>query len=164
MTDEPLLRNTSGIATDRVAEQPVESRALELAIGGNVRRLRAQTGLSIADMADRIGISKAMLSKIENAQTSCSLNTLSLLAAGLDVPVTSLFRGADVEQQVPGTGGQPFGQFMIVHRPFSNRSTTICARSSGWRSGVSRRSGFFGRWYGLSIPVKCVISPARALA
>ncbi len=99
MTDEPLLRNTSGIATDRVAEQPVESRALELAIGGNVRRLRAQTGLSIADMADRIGISKAMLSKIENAQTSCSLNTLSLLAAGLDVPVTSLFRGADVEQQ-----------------------------------------------------------------
>ena len=38
------------------------------------------------------------------------------------------------------------------------------ASSSGVRSGVSRRSGFFGRWYGLSIPVKWVISPARALA
>ena len=41
---------------------------------------------------------------------------------------------------------------------------TLCACSSSGRSGVSRRSGFFGRWYGLSIPVKCVISPARALA
>jgi transcriptional regulator with XRE-family HTH domain len=49
-------------------------------------------------MAARVGISKAMVSKIENAQTSCSLATLALLAAGLDVPVTSLFRGADSER------------------------------------------------------------------
>ena len=40
------------------------------------------------------------MSKIENAQTSCSLSTLALLAKGFDVPVTSLFRGADVERQV----------------------------------------------------------------
>ncbi len=46
-------------------------------------------------MAAKVGISKAMLSKIENSQTSCSLSTLARLAAGLDVPVTSLFRGAD---------------------------------------------------------------------
>ena len=49
-------------------------------------------------MAARVGISKAMMSKIENAQTSCSLSTLALLAKGFDVPVTSLFRGADVER------------------------------------------------------------------
>ncbi len=35
-----------------------------------------------------------MLSKIENAQTSCSLSTLARLAEGFDVPVTALFRGA----------------------------------------------------------------------
>jgi quercetin dioxygenase-like cupin family protein/DNA-binding XRE family transcriptional regulator len=46
-------------------------------------------------MAAKVGVSKAMLSKIENAQTSCSLSTLARLAAGLDVPVTALFRGAD---------------------------------------------------------------------
>lgn len=43
--------------------------------------------------SQRVGISKATLSKIENAQTSCSLTTLSRLAAGLRVPVTALFRG-----------------------------------------------------------------------
>lgn len=39
-----------------------------------------------------------MLSKVENAQTSCSLSTLALLARGFDVPVTSLFGGAEGER------------------------------------------------------------------
>nr|WP_242680467.1 XRE family transcriptional regulator [Nocardioides sp. IC4_145] len=71
---------------------------LETAIGHNARRLRQQHGLSVAETAARIGISKAMLSKIENAQTSCSLTTLSRLATAFEVPVTSLFRGADIER------------------------------------------------------------------
>ncbi|KQY06801.1 DNA-binding protein [Mycobacterium sp. Root135] len=72
---------------------------LEKVIAKRVRALRRSTGLSVGDMALKVGISKAMLSKIENAQTSCSLNTLARLAAGLDVPVTSLFRGADTERE-----------------------------------------------------------------
>lgn len=68
---------------------------LEKAIAHQVRSLRRAAGLSIADMSMRVGISKAMLSKVENAQTSCSLSTLARLAAGLDVPVTMLFRSAD---------------------------------------------------------------------
>uniref|UniRef100_UPI00355A6899 helix-turn-helix domain-containing protein n=2 Tax=Nocardioides sp. TaxID=35761 RepID=UPI00355A6899 len=52
----------------------------------------------------------SMMSKIENAQTSCSLSTLALLAKGFDVPVTSLFRGADVERPAAftksGTGAR----------------------------------------------------------
>jgi transcriptional regulator with XRE-family HTH domain len=88
---------------------PVEGD-LERAIATQVRAYRVLSGLSVADMADRVGISKAMLSKIENAQTSCSLTTLSRLAAGLEVPVTALFRGVDAEREavyVPkGHGGQ----------------------------------------------------------
>ena len=72
---------------------------LERVIATQVRKLRKSSGLSIGDMAERVGISKAMLSKIENAQTSCSLATLARLAAGLDVPVTSLFRGADSQRE-----------------------------------------------------------------
>ena len=83
---------------DRDPHAPVEELQLEAAIGRNVRKLRAQLGLTVAKMAARVGISKAMMSKIENAQTSCSLSTLALLAKGFDVPVTSLFRGADVER------------------------------------------------------------------
>lgn len=97
-TEGGLLRNVSGSARDRDPARPVDEVEIETAIGANVRKLRQQHGLTVAEMATRVGISKAMLSKIENAQTSCSLSTLALLAKGLDVPVTSLFRGADVER------------------------------------------------------------------
>jgi transcriptional regulator with XRE-family HTH domain len=73
--------------------------ALERVIAVRVREYRQAAGLTVGDMAQRVGISKAMLSKIENAQTSCSLTTLSRLAAGLQVPVTALFRGLDDERE-----------------------------------------------------------------
>ncbi|WP_347565718.1 XRE family transcriptional regulator [Nocardioides sp. IC4_145] len=98
MSDAPLLRNQSGTARDRDPAAPLADLELETAIGHNARRLRQQHGLSVAETAARIGISKAMLSKIENAQTSCSLTTLSRLATAFEVPVTSLFRGADIER------------------------------------------------------------------
>jgi transcriptional regulator with XRE-family HTH domain len=98
MTDEHLLRNQTGTARDRRPAESVEELALEAVIARNVKQLRQQVGVSVADMAERIGISKAMFSKIENAQTACSLSTLSRLAEGFNVPVTSLFRGADTER------------------------------------------------------------------
>jgi transcriptional regulator with XRE-family HTH domain len=55
--------------------------------------------MSLADLALLSGISKPMLSKIENAHTSCSLTTLASLAESLDVPVTSLFRDADIPRE-----------------------------------------------------------------
>ena len=110
MTDVPLLRNQSGTARDRDPSEPVDELEFEAAIGRNVRQLRQQQGLTVAETAARVGISKAMMSKIENAQTSCSLSTLALLAKGFDVPVTSLFRGADVERPAvfvkAGTGAR----------------------------------------------------------
>ncbi|MCV7347734.1 helix-turn-helix domain-containing protein [Mycolicibacterium rhodesiae] len=105
-----LLRNQSGTARDRDPHEPVADVEFETAIARNVRQLRQQLGLSVADMASRVGISKAMMSKIENVQTSPSLSTLALLAKGFDVPVSTLFRGADVERPAAfvkaGTGAR----------------------------------------------------------
>ncbi|GAB6898998.1 helix-turn-helix domain-containing protein [Kineosporia succinea] len=98
MSDAPLLRNT-GTTRDRSPSDLGEVLGLEAAIGLNVRRLRQQTSLSVAEMASKAGLSKAMLSKIENAQISCSLTTLALLARAFDVPVTALLRGAETERQ-----------------------------------------------------------------
>lgn len=112
---DPLIRNQSGTARDRAvgkdaAGLDTAELELETAIAHNVRRLRIAQGVTVGDMAARAGISKAMLSKIENAQTSCSLGTLSRLATALDVAVTSLFRGADVERSAvfvrAGAGAQ----------------------------------------------------------
>ncbi|MCL2423190.1 MAG: XRE family transcriptional regulator [Micrococcales bacterium] len=72
---------------------------LERSIARQARAHRVAAGLSVAEAAARVGVSKAMLSKIENAQTSCSLTTLARLAAGLEVPVTALLRGVDSERE-----------------------------------------------------------------
>jgi transcriptional regulator with XRE-family HTH domain len=92
------IHRDTGDPAPRDREVPTDTPpvpGLERAIAAQVRALRRASGLSVADMAAKAGISKAMLSKIENAQTSCSLSTLARLAAMLDVPVTALFRGAD---------------------------------------------------------------------
>ncbi|PAZ14809.1 DNA-binding protein [Streptomyces sp. SA15] len=99
--DTPAFPARAGDLPDREVDPGEAARKLELevVIGRQVREYRTAAGLSVAEMAARVGISKAMLSKIENAQTSCSLTTLGRLATGLGVPVTALFRGVDADRE-----------------------------------------------------------------
>jgi transcriptional regulator with XRE-family HTH domain len=87
---------------------PGSSGQLEWVIANHVRNRRQAIGLTVAQLAELTGISKGMLSKIENAQTSPSLATIERLAAALDMPVTSLFRGLAEERDAvfvkAGTG------------------------------------------------------------
>lgn len=71
-------------------------------LGNTIRELRLQHGLTIAEVAERADISRGMLSKIENAQTATSLETLSRLAQALGVSMAGLFRHYDI----PGGGAQ----------------------------------------------------------
>lgn len=81
-------------------EHPAGSAvALESVIGRRVRELRVELGLTTAQLGDEAGLSKAMVSKIENARTSPSLHTLERLSGALGVPLTSLFRGLDEEHE-----------------------------------------------------------------
>jgi transcriptional regulator with XRE-family HTH domain len=91
---------TRGTAEPTVAEVPSETATGQLGwvIANHVRSRRQEIGLNVGQLAERAGISKGMLSKIENAQTSPSLSTLERLAAALDMPITSLFRGLAEER------------------------------------------------------------------
>jgi transcriptional regulator with XRE-family HTH domain len=82
------------------AQPPTDSSSSQLGwvIANHVRNRRQAIGLTVGQLADLSGISKGMLSKIENAQTSPSLATVERLAAALDMPVTSLFRGLAEER------------------------------------------------------------------
>ena len=75
-----------------------ESGALERYLGNAIRDLRQRHGLTIAEVADRAGISRGMLSKIENAQTATSLDSLHRLAQALGVSLSTLFRNYDVPE------------------------------------------------------------------
>jgi len=75
-----------------------ESGALERYLGNAIRDLRQRHGLTIAEVADRADISRGMLSKIENAQTATSLDSLHRLAQALGVSLSTLFRNYDVPE------------------------------------------------------------------
>ncbi|MGQ0659165.1 MAG: helix-turn-helix domain-containing protein, partial [Chromatiales bacterium] len=61
-------------------------------LGKTIHELRRHDQLTIADVADQAGISRGMLSKIENGQVSTSLETLGKIAAALGVSLAHLFR------------------------------------------------------------------------
>ncbi|MCY7393148.1 MAG: helix-turn-helix domain-containing protein, partial [Leptolyngbyaceae cyanobacterium CAN_BIN12] len=61
-------------------------------LGNTIRDLRQKHRLTIAEVAEQTGISRGMLSKIENAQTATSLETLVKIANALGVSMATLFR------------------------------------------------------------------------
>jgi transcriptional regulator with XRE-family HTH domain len=91
--DGDLPQAPPGAATDL-------ERALGAAIARRVREFRLQLGWTVGQLAAESGMSKGMLSKIENAQASPSLATLARLSEALQVPVTAFFRGLNEEQDV----------------------------------------------------------------
>lgn len=70
----------------------IGEKNLEIAIGREVRACRRQQNLTVADLAEKTGLSIGMLSKIENGNTSPSLTTLQVLASALSVQITAFFQ------------------------------------------------------------------------
>ncbi len=77
-----------------------ESGAADLGpvVGENLRRLRAKRNLSLETLAQRVGVSRAMLGQIELGQSSPSINVLWRIAHGLGVTFSALI-------SVHGQGG-----------------------------------------------------------
>jgi transcriptional regulator with XRE-family HTH domain len=66
-------------------------------VGENLKRLRAERTLSLSDLARASGVAKATLSALEGGRGNPTLETLSALAAALQVPMGDLITAADPE-------------------------------------------------------------------
>jgi transcriptional regulator with XRE-family HTH domain len=95
---KPPARARTEEATTSTAVPGAGPAQIEAIIGWRVRSRAKEIGLSSAQLAKRVGLSRAMISRIENAQVSPSLATMSRLAEALEVPITSLFQGLDEER------------------------------------------------------------------
>jgi len=98
--------------------------SLDRRIAGRVRELRAAKALSLEALAGRSGVSRSMISLVERGESSPTAVLLEKLAAGLDVPLASLF-------DAPGAGGQASSD------PVSRRDDQPSWRDPG--SGYVRR-------------------------
>jgi XRE family transcriptional regulator, master regulator for biofilm formation len=70
-------------------------------IGDNIKKFREQSGLSVTELADRIGISRSYLSLIENNQrTNMKPELLNEIAESLNIPVSKLL-GEEDHEDIP---------------------------------------------------------------
>ncbi len=79
---------------NKLGEKAVPS--LEESVGVAIKELRQRHGLTIAQVSEQASISRGMLSKIENGQTSAGMETLARIARALGVSMSMLFSKYDV--------------------------------------------------------------------
>ena len=102
-------RETSGRGRKRAPAPSPEARAtpepreiaaggkdLTPVVGGNLRRLRGQRGLSLERLSQLSGVSRAMLGQVELGQSAPTINVLWKISSALGVPFSALItaRGA----------------------------------------------------------------------
>ncbi len=72
---------------------------LEKKIADKIREIRNNKGLTLARLSDETGLSKGLLSRIENNQVSPPIATLSKIAQGLDVHIGIFFEESGSDQE-----------------------------------------------------------------
>ncbi|WP_084645281.1 helix-turn-helix domain-containing protein [Oceanobacter kriegii] len=95
---------------------------LDQYIAMKVKKARLEEGLKITDVARISGISQGMVSKIENAQVSTSLETLSRLCTAIGLPISKLFN--DYDRPDGGAHFTPSGEGLEVVRRGTDKGHT----------------------------------------
>lgn len=67
-------------------------------LGGALRAIRSEQGLTLAEVSQRTGIAVSTLSKVENGKLSLNYEKLIQLSRGLQVDITRLFEHGEAKQ------------------------------------------------------------------
>lgn len=99
-----LLRGALIVTDDHRAETGVGMR--ELAVGAELRRVRAEKKLSLRSVASAVGVSASLLSQVETGKTQPSVSTLYALVSHLGISLDGI---------MSGTAGPSTGPVEKVH-------------------------------------------------
>lgn len=100
----PAIKQTANHSESKTTavSNMIQSKELstKMQVGGRIRKLRNDRGLSLRSMAERSKLNINTLSLIENGKSSPSVGTLQALASALEVPITAFFESAPVTKQI----------------------------------------------------------------
>lgn len=125
---------------DSRAKAPADEELLEdemPEIGGNLRRLRSEQGLSLDKLAHLAGVSRAMLGQIELGQSTPTIKTLWKISRALGLPFSALISGSANSGTTLLTASQT--------RRLANQSGTFVSRAL-FPLGGPRRVEFYELW------------------
>ncbi len=66
---------------------------MHIELGKRVQALRKQKGLTQEDLAEAVGLGRSYLAEIESGRRNPSLDSLKIIALGLDVSLSKLLAG-----------------------------------------------------------------------
>ncbi len=78
----------------------VRTELKELGLGKKIRQLRLDRGLTIQDVSEKTGLSKGLISQIENEQVSPPISTLMKIANALKVEIAYFFMKEDEDPKI----------------------------------------------------------------
>lgn len=119
-------------------------------IGGNLRRLRSEQGLSLDKLAHLAGVSRAMLGQIELGQSTPTIKTLWKISRALELPFSALISGKSNSGTTLLTGSQT--------RRLSNQNGTFVSRAL-FPLGGPRRVEFYELWLAPHAEERAVAHP-----
>lgn len=100
--------------------------AVERRIAANLQRRRAELGLSLAQLAARSGVSKAMIAKVESGASSPTAGLLGRLCAGLGVTLSTLM----IESESSGVTHRRASDQPVWRDPATGLERTLVAAAS----------------------------------
>jgi transcriptional regulator with XRE-family HTH domain len=120
-------------------------------VGTNLRRLRTDQGLSLSDLARSSGVAKATLSALEGGRGNPTLETLSALAAALEIPMGDLITAADPvpvtvvrsDEGTDGVGGDGLADDLRLIARFASGGT-VEVYEAHWPKRSTRNVGGHG--------------------
>ena len=129
------------------------------AVGAQIKRWRAERGLTLAALSERSSLNVGYLSQIENDKASPSLSCLAVLGEALDVPIAWFLMGEVPPPKVVRAADRPQEQHEGLGRVElgdggASRDVSIveAVAVSGGRAGVHAHTGdehhliLSGRW------------------
>lgn len=72
---------------------------IEKLIAKKIQQIRKSKGITLARLAETTGLSKGLLSRVENNQVSPPIATLSKISQGLEVPIGVFFEETDSKKE-----------------------------------------------------------------
>jgi transcriptional regulator with XRE-family HTH domain len=87
------IKSSAAKPVNKTREDP--QSAMERRIAEGIRKQREQLGISANDLAERSGVSRAMVSKIERLEVSPTAALLGRLCNGLGITLSSLIASAE---------------------------------------------------------------------
>lgn len=120
-------------------------------VGTHLRRLRTEKGLSLSDLARSSGVAKATLSALEGGRGNPTLETLSALAAALEIPMGDLITAADPppvtivrsDEGTNGVGGDGLANDLRLIARFTPGGT-VEVYEAQWPKRSTRNAGGHG--------------------